>query len=282
MHPTAWCASLDSRRSWLTLVFLSAAGCSTPRPPTFVTLPPPPPEEIRAQIGSLAIGQAAAPTATEFTQPLGKGRAAGHGGWVGFWTPPSMFAGSGDGRGVIFGLLLSPVAGTAGAIYGAVAGMSKVEYAQICATLGQAAQAAVDSGQLQSEFTDALCQLPLPPPSLTPTATDPSQTTLDLSPSLIRLSGRSEIEPPLTFLGTVRIRLRRTADQSELFAAEFGYTGSQYTLREWAAHDGDRFRKECGEAWRCLSGHIAERLFLTYALPDSPAQQRVLPWPPVK
>lgn len=274
LDPVQYCLGV-----WLTCISLALAGCASPSAPTYVTLPLPPAEEVRAQIGPLAIVKAATPAATEFTQPMGKGRAVGHGGWVGFWTPPAVLGSGGDGRGVILGLFLSPVAGTAGAIYGGVAGMSQAEYDQIRTTLCAAVQAADWPGRLEIAVTDSIRQLTAQPIVGAPTA---AQTTLELTPLLIRLTGSFEIEPLLTFVASVRVRLLRTTDHAELVVAEFSYTGAQHTLREWAADQGTPLRKEIDAAWRSLSDPIAEQIFLTYSLPESPAQQRVLPWPPKK
>jgi len=264
---------------WPIFLGLWVIGCVNPRVPTYVTFPEPPPEEVRAQIGPIALTTAATPATTEFTRPMGKGRSVGHGGWVGFWTPPAVLASGGDGRGLILGLFLSPVAGTAGAIYGAVAGMNAVEYEQIQTTLCAVLQTTDWTSQLQVAIADSIRQLTSQP---IVSSTNVAQTTLELTPLLIRLQGAFEIEPPLTFVGTVRLRLLCPMDQSELFVTEFGYTGSQYRLREWAEHDGELFRKELATARSYLSDQIAERVFLTYSLPESPAQQRVLPWPPKK
>jgi len=264
---------------WPIFFGLVIVGCASPRVPTYVTSPPPPPEDVRAQIGPLAITTAATPATTEFTRPMGKGRSVGHGGWVGFWTPPAVLASGGDGRGLILGLFLSPVAGTAGAIYGAVAGMTAVEYEQVHATLDTTFQTTDWTSQLEAAVADSIRQLTT---QSFVSSTNGAQTTLELTPLFIRLQGAVEIDPPLTFVGTVRLRLLCPMDQSELFVTEFDYTGSQYTLRQWAEHDGELFRKELATARSSLSDQIVERVFLAYSLPESPAQQRVLPWPPKK
>ena len=261
---------------WLTCIGFSLAGCASPSPPSYVALPLPPAEEVRTELGPLAVVKAATPTATEFTQPMGKGRAAGHGGWVGFWTPPSVLASGGDGRGVVLGLFLSPVAGTAGAIYGAVAGMSQAEYDRIRSILCTTVQAVDWSSRLEIAVTDSIRQLTAQSIADTPAT---AQTTLELTPLLIRLTGTFDIEPPLTLNASVRVRLLRTVDQTELFVSEFSYTGAEHSLREWAAANGTPLQKEMDAAWRSLSALIVEQIFLTYSLPESPAQQRVLPWP---
>lgn len=253
------------------------SGCVSPRSPAplYVSLPPPPSEEVRAQLDTINVVVGDSPAVAEFTQPMGKGRAAGHGGWVGFWTPPAALASSGDGRGVILGLFLSPVTGTAGAIYGAVAGMSKEEYDRVCATLQQAVHDAGVGARVKTAVTEAVR------PHVELVVSD-APTRLEVTPTLIRLAGSVDIEPPLTLVCTARVRLVQTVDGSELYDGAFAYTGSTRTLREWAAQDGVALRKELGDVGPVLAGQIIERVFLLYPLPDSPAQQRVLSWPPPK
>lgn len=251
------------------------SGCASPRAtaPAYVVLPPPPSEEVRAQLGTVSVVLGDSPAATEFTQPMGKGRAAGHGGWVGFWTPPAALARGGDGRGVILGLFLSPVVGTAGAIYGAVAGMSKEEYEQVSATLQRSLQQANLPGCLQKTVGDSLRPY-------TKLSAAGAPTLLEITPTFIRLDGPTEIEPPLRVVCSVQVRLLRAADGAELCTMAFEYSGASRTLREWAAQDGVTLRDALATASACLGEQITERMMLVYPLPDSPAQQRVLPWPP--
>lgn len=252
-------------------------GCTSPRVLKYVNSPPPPSEEIRAQLGPIAVVTAEKLPSIEFTQPMGRGQAARHGGWAGFWGPPVVLAQGSDARGFIAGLFLSPVTGTAGAIYGGVAGMSKKEYDQITAGLQKVVWEVDVATRMNAAVTDAIRQLTPEPVVL---QTNMAQTILELTPALIRLTGKVEIEPPLTFECVVYVRLLQLSDCGELFAGTFVYDGAAHSLRDWAEHDGERLCSEFANACDCLSRQIAEQMFLVYSLPDSPAQQRVLPWPP--
>ncbi len=256
------------------IALIAVVGCASPRAPTYVLLPPPPSEEVRAQLGAITVITTNQPATANFTQPMGKGRAAGHGGWVGFWSAPAYGAAVGEGYGAVAGLFLSPVTGTAGAIYGVVAGMSQKEYAQVCDTLQKTLKETDLPVRMRAAVATELA--PLTPQSGNLLA------TLEIIPKRIGLVGPQDIEPPLIFECVVQARVRRTADQTELFVAEFSYTGSQHTLREWAAQDGAAFRDELAKTCAWLPALIVEQVFLVYPLPDSPAQQRVLPWPPSK
>lgn len=266
------------RTLWIAALFVGA-GCASPRVPQYVTLPSPPSEEIRTQLGPIAVVTTNKPSLAVFTQPMGNGRAASHGGWVGFWSAPAAGGAAGDAYGAILGLFLSPVTGTAGAIYGGVAGMSKKEYDQVSAGLQKAILESDVANRVEAAVTNSIRQLTSQPVVL---QTSTAQTILELTPALIRLAGVLEIEPRLTFECVVRVRLLRVNDGSELFAGTFNYAGAAHNLRDWAEHDGERLRKEFANACTCLSGQIAEQMFLVYSLPDSPAQERVLPWPPQK
>ena len=84
----------------------------------------------------------------------------------------------------------------------------------------------------------------------------------------------------MLFRSAVTVRARRSAEQTALYTAEFAYSGDRHPLRDWAVNDGALLREELAAATDELAQQIVERVFLIYSRPDSPAQQRVLPWPP--
>ena len=155
--------------------------------------------------------------------------------------------------------------------------MNKEEYDQVSGILQHTIQTADMAEGLSAALGESIPKLTFLPVVL---QTNAAQTILEVTSVLVCLSGPSAIEPPLTLDCDVRVRLLRVRDGCELYDARFSYYGSSHTLREWATSDGADLRKELGAACIHLSHHIAEQIFLVHNLPESPAQERVLPWPP--
>ena len=258
----------------ISALMLLLCGCATQRPPVYFELPAPPTEEVRAQLGTIAIVATATNPATDFTKPMGKGQAAGHGGWVGFWTPVAIGGSGGNAYGAILGLFLSPLTGTIGAIYGATAGMRQEEYNEDCRSLSRAIQDSSMSSRLQTAVADSVRNL-----TSERIVTTDAQTVLELTPSQIGLTGKVDIEPPLKFQWEMLARLVRVADGAELFSAQFHYDGSVHTLREWAAEQAGLFSREIDAAIPVFTRQLTEQIFLMYPLPDNGVQQRTVPWP---
>jgi len=258
---------------------LLGSGCATgPETPAYVTHPLPPPEEVRVQLGAITVVGTDL-KATEIAQPMTKGRSAGKGALAGFLIPPVAGGVVGGGYGAAAGLFVSPVTAGAGAIYGAFAGMNKGEYDKITALLQRVVLEGNVPARLESGCVDAIRRVApqtLLAPSNAPAGT--TETTMEIAPLRFGLVAGKGINPPMTLICCVRVRLVRAGDEMELFRGEFNYFGTKHTLRQWAADDGVEFRKGITAACNDLAGQIAERVFLVYAFPGSFAESRLIPW----
>ena len=237
-----------------------------------------PPEEVRVQLGAITVVGTEL-KATEIAWPMTKGRSAGKGALAGFLMPPVAGAFAGGGYGAAAGLFVSPVTAGAGAIYGAFAGMNQGEYDKITALLRRVALEGNVPARLQSGCADAIRRAApqtLLAPSNAPAGT--TQTTMEIAPVRFGLYAGEGINPPMTMICSVRVRLVRAGDEMELFRGEFDYLGTTHTLRQWAADDGVEFRTGITAACNDLAGQIAERVFLVYAFPGSFAESRLIPW----
>jgi hypothetical protein len=257
---------------------LLGAGCATePVAPVCVAHPSPPSEEVRARLGVITV-VGNQPLAPDIAQPLGKGSAAGKGALEGFGIAVAGGAFGGP-YGVIFGLFLSPVTATGGAIYGGFAGMNKGEYGEIAAVLQKGVREASVPARLESGCVEALRRL-APQTLLAPTnaPSGTPQTTMRIVPLKFGLDAKDGINPPMTMDCVVEVRLLSGDDGMELFAGQFTYFGGTHTLRQWADDDGAAFRKDVTAACDHLVGQIVERVFLVYPLPNNFLESRTIPW----
>jgi len=265
---------------WLAaLLPMLHSGCATgPSSPAYVSLPAPPSEEVREQLGVITIVGTEL-KATEFAQPMGKGHAAGKTALKGFVAAPLAGGAVGGGYGAAAGLFLAPVTGTAGAIYGAFAGMTKDDYQRIRTTLQNVAREANVTARLERGVANMIQDLTA---GIAVAATNAlagaAPTTLELTPAMFKLGGPPDVNPPLTLVCIVRARLVRVTDGAELYSGEFNHRGVTHSLREWADDGGTRFREGISAACNELPAQIVERVFLVYPLPPSPGQSRIVPW----
>lgn len=85
---------------------------------------------------------------------------------------------------------------------------------------------------------------------------------LEVRVSGIRLAGQGSVNPPMTLLMTAPVRLIRTTDETELYAASFEYRSPDtHKFVEWAAADGLAFREEVERGARSLADDIVGLLF---------------------
>jgi hypothetical protein len=242
-----------------------------------VTLPVPPSQEVRGQLGAISV-RGIELKAAEFAQPIGKGRAAAKGGVGGLVAPVAGGAVAGP-YGVAAGVILAPVTGTAGAIYGAFAGMTEDEFMRIRTTLQSVARETNVMAQLERGIADAIRSLP-PECTITVanTAAETAPTLLEVTPAMLRLDGGPQaVNPPLTIIFVVRVRLVRVADGAELYSGDFAYHGPRHSLRAWSSDGGARFREAIKALCDALPAQIVENLFLISPLPASPSQTRSAP-----
>ena len=79
----------------------------------------------------------------------------------------------------------------------------------------------------------------------------------------IGLAGdRTQINPPLTLVMTVRVRLLRLPAMEVLHETSLTWEGSPLRLAQWVADDGDRLRREIGQATLGLAERIVDEVFL--------------------
>jgi hypothetical protein len=155
--------------------------------------------------------------------------------------------------------------------------MNEKEYQRITLVLQKVVETGDVPARLESGCIEAIRRL-APQMLLGPTnaPAETTQTTLEVVPWMLGLDAGEGINPPMTLNGTVRVRLVRAGDGTELFTGYFKYFGAADTLRRWAADDGASFRQGLTAACDDLAGQIAERLFLVYALPGGFVESRIL------
>lgn len=97
-------------------------------------------------------------------------------------------------------------------------------------------------------------------------------TIIEVSVLNIALEGEWSINPPLTFLMTVRTKLIKVADGAVLYEHTLQYRGDKRKFTDWAINNAQPFREEFERAYQSLAEKIVEELFLLYDLPLEPSK----------
>lgn len=78
--------------------------------------------------------------------------------------------------------------------------------------------------------------------------------------------------PPLRFYMASRVRLVSTADNRELMAGSYRYSGPSMQLEKWAANNAAPLLQAIEAGYQALGGHIFDMSFRLYPFPDRDAQ----------
>ena len=89
-------------------------------------------------------------------------------------------------------------------------------------------------------------------------------TVLEIGVAELRFEGKG-INPPLTLFVSVRVRLIRVSDETELYVYTLDPPSTNARkFTEWAADDARPLRDELEDFNQYLAKHIVEKLFLQY------------------
>ena len=289
----------QSRREWsnfcsifaaFTLVF--STGCRTPDEanfPRIINEPAPVPEAVRSRFGVMGVLPVALATNVYFYAPKdGVGVAALVAGKTWNTSRKSVewrdVRGSGDalksGAGAGF-LGLTSLA--AGAIAGALFGVSDEQFKQGEANLHQALrEEPIDAG-IQKELARALTAQPatnvrvLPESALalvklsggtndlSALATLGLDSILDIRVAQVGFELKTGINPGLSFVPLVTADVVSVRDGKIIHASFLDYRGTKKPFTAWAEHDAKAFRSEMKRAERQFARSILEQ----YVVPDA-------------
>jgi len=250
----------------------------------------PPSEEIRSQLGTVGIVPAHFIPESEFVMPArGTGAGARRGLVKGAGVGGSLLSGGGSvgSQGApCIAFFLLPVAGVVvGAVIGTVVGgvtalpAATVDEAET--TLKKAlTDIKVQETLMERVVNVARDQTPylfIPIKELGPIspdeqisycflATEGINTILEISVLKFGLVGSKwDINPDLMLFMSVRVRLIRVSDDTELYVHTFEFKESNHSFIEWTASNAETFCRELDYAHEILSNEIVETLFLSYA-----------------
>ncbi len=253
-------------------VLIGQWGCAAGR----ITVPPEPlSEEARANLGTTGVVSARFSPEAQLEGPTsGKGSGSAKG-------IAALFFGlilggtAAAGFGAAFGVLLAPVFGMGGAVYGAIA-------AESAATVGEAEgtlKKIVADLKIQESMQDCVLQMAREQtrysfillddwgPTVPGEGVDYSSLTIEgvntiLEISVERLGLLGEgINPPLPLVMSTRARLVKANDGTELYAGTWVYQSRTRKFVEWAANDAQPFREEVDRASQSLATEIGDVLF---------------------
>lgn len=83
----------------------------------------------------------------------------------------------------------------------------------------------------------------------------------------------SGFNPPLFLSMTAHVRLIRTRDNAEVFAADYVFLGERLTVSEWSANQAERLLHNLRVGYQTLGAHIYDSVFLLYPFPDRKTPQ---------
>jgi hypothetical protein len=270
-----------SIRVMLPVVFLLLISCAT-----IPKQPPPPPGQLRADLGRIGIVSGNFQPEVTFQKPMSKGNAALHfagvGAEVGANVAGSIAISPGQGVGaaaVALGALgLIPVGALAGSIVGVIEGEPSKKIREAEDTLNSYVARINFQETIRERFLSGAreqTQYPLVliegqgPKALDEEITYGSlpdediDTLLEISFRKCNLQGiKGRINPPLRLLVAVGIRLIRVKDSKVLHSRNFVYEYESDLLKfsEWAANNAQPFKEELDRAFSYLALQILREL----------------------
>lgn len=278
------------------MLLLAPVGCASAP----YMLPPPPSEQVRAQLGTIGVVSAPFVPEAEFQTPArgaasGAGRGVATGAAKGFEFGAGLGCAGGGGGGIgaagagIICLGSWLAGGIIGTVVGGLGGAATAEPAATVEEAETALKKALADLNIQEAMQDRVLQVarqqtrhPLV------LLTDPSPTTrdeeisyssltregidtvLEVSVPTLGLAGKWGVNPPLVLVMAVRTRLISVVDDAVLYDSTLEYGGRKLTFTEWAVDEARPFREELGHAYQSLAEKIVEELFLLYDLPLKP------------
>ena len=244
------------------------SGCADQR---LVSLPPPPSEQMRSELGAVKVTAGSSDAAMVFVAPAeGAGGGAMRGAWLGF----SSVAGVGVG-----------IAGAGGASPLGAAGAAVIVTAPLAAVMGAVAGAfAAEPAEKVPEkvITRTLMELRIqeqvrgcvvsalreesPATAVTASEGEPASTRLEVSVEKFGLEDHWSrgLNPPLRFVMTERTRLVRASDGTELYVHWLTWRGQFHPLDDWAAQEATLLKEEAARACRSLAESLVDEVFLLY------------------
>lgn len=263
-------APRDTIITWVSIALLTGQiSCATAP----YTLPPPPSEQVRTQLGTIGVVSARFAPGMDFRMPV-KGPASGAG------RGAAQAMGGVLGSGGELGVIALPLAAVVGAIGGAAAAvMEPIEGLEEAET---ALKAAVAELNIQQEMRERFLQvareqtcLPLVLMEQGPSAVDEEvahrslategiHTVLEISVLRLDLLGKWwEKDPLVALVMAVRTRLMNVPDGKKLYESSFEYRSGIFHFTEWGGDDAQLFRREVNRAYQRLAQDIVDVLFLS-------------------
>lgn len=264
------------------VALITQSGCATaPRPYL--------PEEIRAQLGTVAIVPAGFRPESDLSVPA-KGWLAGAGRksarWAGkgtLGTLSGVQACNGDGSGLcaFLVLALSVTAGTIGGLAGGVTGAVQAESSDKVNLAEEVITTVIDSLNMQESLCEEVAlqtreqghthvtvitdQGPAVPDATnfySSIASEGIDSILVVAIPRFALAGEWDINPPLQFQMDAHIRLIRTADNVLLHETTFTHNGGIRTFYEWSDNNAQAFIEELNKSYLLLAERIVGEVFL--------------------
>lgn len=269
----------DLRQHWFiaacVIVVAALSGCAATQ--EF----PPPSEDLRQQLGRLALVSLDAEHNPSLDTPAkGSGAGALKGaeqgavnsigfGLAGCSGAPDPYV---CGAGLALGLAMAPIAALVGAGIGAGRAHSAEEVEAADAALG-AALARIDyRGELQDAVEAALgaraYSLPDPPAGdeesadYRPLAQESIDTVLELHASSFYVTDDGDIDPDVTLLMGARARLVGMADNGEVYKRVWVYRSAEHNYFDLAAEEARLLRTEISEGFAKLGERVVFDLFV--------------------
>jgi hypothetical protein len=254
-----------------------------------------PPEEFKANLGTIGIVSASFQPEVRLGKPMGKGSAAlhfaGKGAGVGLWVAAQ---GSNAGPAALVALGFVPIGAAIGSIVGLAKGVPCTEIKEPEKALRsylatenfqetmRERSLSVAGEQARYPFVPVEAQGPKTPDEEVTYAflSDSSiDTVLEISVHKCELLNRDKnpgVNPHL-YLGLVAgIKLIRVADGKVTYSEKFvDQWSNSLKFSDWGANDAEPFREGLGHAFRYLAGRMMDRLTGIQAPVDSPPAEEL-------
>jgi hypothetical protein len=257
-------------RSAVTVALVAGAaivhsGCASSR------LPPPPSEQLRAELGTVRVTSGSSDAAMVFVEPArGAGEGAMRGALIGFYNTMALGALLGPAGGFV--IALAPL----GAAMGAAAGSAAAEPAEQLKEKEAAIMRTLTELKIQEYVRGCVFSAlreQSPDTAVTASEGERASTRLEITVEKFGLEdhsvlGARDINPPLRFVMTERTRMVRASDGTELYAHWLTWRGQFRSLDDWVAQETTLLKEEAGRACRSLAESLVDEVFLLYLPAD--------------